>query len=78
MSVRTDETVVFLSRNACHRLKPVCIVRGPFFNGPVFHRIGDRIGDLDIERSSVLDRFLQFSERILWQTLAHDRFIKYH
>ncbi len=72
-----DEAVVFFGGDAGHWLEPVRKVGGAFFNRPNFHRVGDGVGDFDVERFAVLNGFFQFLERFFREPLAHRLFVKY-
>ena len=50
---------MFLGGDAGERLEPVCKMRCTVVNGPVFHGLGDGIGDADVEAAPLVDRFSQ-------------------
>ena len=53
LAVAGDEAVVLLGGEAGHGLKPVGVVGGALFNGPVLHRAGDLAGYGTIQRRSL-------------------------
>ena len=53
--MRVDERVVLLGGDAGERLEPVRVVGGAVFDGPFLHRVGDDVGDLEVERAILLD-----------------------
>ena len=53
--LRVDERIVLLGGDAGERLEPVRVVRGAVFDGPFLHRVGDDVGDLEVERAILLD-----------------------
>ena len=66
--VRSDERVVFLSGLSGERLEPVRVVRGAFFDGPIFHHHRNHVGHIGIQRLMIGDGFLQFFPNSLRKT----------
>ena len=52
IAVRRQEGIVLLGGDAGQRLEPVGVVRGAVLDGPVLHRLRDRVGNRRIQRLS--------------------------
>ena len=55
-----------VSRNIGQRLEPVCIMCGTFFNGPLFHLMGDNLSHMWFKVLAFKKRILEFSINLLW------------
>ena len=63
--------VMFFSRGAVQRQKPVGKVAGAPIHRPMFHRVGHVGGDRRIQRGTVIDRGKQFGSHRFGQIFAH-------
>ena len=75
---RGDKRIVLFRRDSRHRLKPVRKMRGPFFNGPILHRVGDHTGDLLVKGRALADCQPQRLINIPGQPFLHDGLVKHH
>ena len=67
---RVVEGVVLLGGQAGQRLEPVRVVGGALLHRPLAHRLGDRVGQLRVERVAGLQRRGQLLEDVLGQAGA--------
>ena len=56
---RGDKAVMLLGGDAGERLEPVCKMCCAMLNGPVFHGLGDGVGNADVEAASLVNCFSQ-------------------
>ena len=68
---RGDEAVVLLARDAVERLEPVGEVGRALLEGPLLHRVGDLVGDVEVDGLVVLDDARELVVRRLGEPLAH-------
>ena len=59
-----------------HRLEPVCIMGCTVFHRPVFHGIGNHIGNIDIEVGSAVDGFAKGLIDVLGELFSHNVVVK--
>ena len=69
---------MFLGRDAGEGLEPVRVVRGPLFNRPFLHGMGNNVRNLEIERLAVLDGPHELLVRCGRQTLLHGVLVEHH
>ena len=63
---------MFLGRDARERLEPVRVVGGTLLERPLLHRVGDLVGDIEVEGLALLDDARELLVRGLGQPITHD------
>jgi len=66
VAARGDEAVVLLGGDAGQRLEPMREVRGTMLERPLLHRVGDLVGNLEVERLAILDHMHELLVGGLW------------
>ncbi len=68
-----EEGVVLLGGGAGERLEPVRVVRGALLQRPLQHRVGDLVGEVDVEALAAGHGGLQALEGVLGEAVLLDR-----
>ena len=72
-----DERVVLFRSDGIQRLKPVSIMGGALFDGPVLHGVGYDAGDLGIQTATLVNCLMEGFVGFLRETLTHDGIIEH-
>ncbi|MPM80608.1 hypothetical protein SDC9_127658 [bioreactor metagenome] len=72
-----DKAIVLLRRDSGERLEPMRKVRCALFNRPVFHGVGNHIGDGEVKPLSFANGGLHGLVGVLGQTRLHDSIIEH-
>ena len=67
---------MLFSGDARHRLEPMREMRGPAFNGPIFHHGGDDIRHARSKRGTLFHGLFQGFKDVLRQAIAHNGLVE--